>query len=43
MFEKIKHYYETVVCSEQRVSNAAAKDAITAEQYQKITGSVYQK
>lgn len=38
MFEKIKKYYDTGVWSEERVREAVAKNAITAEEFKEITG-----
>ena len=38
MFEKIKKYYDAGVWDEQRVREAVAKNAITAEEFKAITG-----
>ena len=42
MFEKIKKYYEAGVWNEQRVRDAVAKGAITAEEFKEITGEEYE-
>lgn len=41
MFEKIKSYYDTGLWSLQRVHNVVGK-AITAEEYELITGEIYE-
>ena len=38
MYEKIKHWYEIGVWSEQRVREAVARNVITSEQFKAITG-----
>ena len=38
MYEKIKKYYDAGVWDEQRVREAVAKNAITAEEFKAITG-----
>ena len=42
MFEKIKKYYDAGVWNEQRVRDAVAKGAITAEEFKEITGEEYE-
>ena len=38
MYDKIKKYYDAGVWDEQRVREAVAKNAITAEEFKAITG-----
>ena len=38
---KVKEYYERGLWSEQRVRDAVAKNAITAEEFKAITGKDY--
>lgn len=40
MFEKVKYYYDSGLWSVDRVWNVVGK-AITAEEYQQITGFAY--
>lgn len=40
-YEQVKDWYEKGLWTKQMVANAVAKEAITAEQYQEITGEVY--
>lgn len=39
--EKVKRYYELGLWSEQRVRNAVDKGAISAEEYEAITGKEF--
>lgn len=39
--EKVKGYYELGLWSEQRVRDAVAKNAITADEFKTITGKDY--
>lgn len=43
MFDKIKGYYESGAWSKEWVRNAVVKGKITAEEYEEITGEVYEK
>lgn len=40
-FEKVKGYYDDGLWSEAKVKNAVAKNWITAEEYEEITGEPY--
>lgn len=40
-FNKVKKYYETGAWNKTMVRNAVVKEWITAEEYQIITGEVY--
>lgn len=42
MYEKIKHYYDTGLWSEERVYNMVGKNIITKEEYKLITGNDYE-
>ena len=42
MFEKIKNWYITGAWSKEWVYNAVGKGKITAEEYEEITGEVYE-
>lgn len=42
-FEKIKKYYGAGLWTEKMVGNAVVKGKITAEQYNQITGTDYNK
>lgn len=39
--EKVKHYYDIGVWSEQRVRKAVEKGALSEAEYEAITGSKY--
>ena len=41
MYEKVKRWYELGLWSEQRVRDAVAKNAITADEFKDITGKDY--
>lgn len=41
MYEKIKGYYDAGLWGKIQVYNVVAKNAITAEEYEIITGEVY--
>ena len=41
MFEKIKYWYVTGMWTKAKVKNAVVKGAITAEEYELITGEPY--
>ena len=43
MYEKVKRWYELGLWSEQRVKNAVQKGAISAEEYEAITGAEYRE
>lgn len=40
-YDMVKDYYDRVLWSKQRVYNAVKKGWITAEEYEEITGDVY--
>ena len=40
-YELVKHYYESGAWTKKAVKNAVKKGWITAEEYQEITGDVY--
>ena len=42
MFEKIKSWYESGIWSKEWVRNAVVKGKITADEYEEITGEVYE-
>lgn len=41
-FELVKRYYDQGLWSKARVRNAVVKEWITAEEYELITGEVYE-
>ena len=41
LFNKIKSYYDNKQWTKQMVYNVVAKGAITAEEYEEITGEAY--
>lgn len=41
-YELVKRYYDQGLWSKARVRNAVVKEWITAEEYQLITGEVYE-
>ena len=41
-FEKVKHYYDEGLWSKRQVGDAVVKGWITAEEYELITGEVYE-
>ena len=42
-FNKVKGYYERGLWNKQMVANAVVKGWITAEEYELITGEVYEE
>lgn len=42
MYDKIKKYYDDGLWSKTRVRNMVLKDVITTEEYQEITGEVFE-
>lgn len=43
MFRKIKKWYDQGLWTKQMVAKAVAKGVITPEQYQEITGELYEE
>ena len=42
-FDKVKYYYDNGLWTQYRVSEAVKKGWITAEEYETITGEVYER